>query len=143
MEGRSRCGLPIHASPVAPGPKGGDRMRRNTPEAVRSKPTRVWGWILRLLIVLGVVGALPGVFARLEAERESRTVEVIVDYSSAVAVAERVGLPVRDVLVVMRGAGANAVAVPEVSIADVVQAGDAAVFRWSDLALFPVDEMPE
>jgi hypothetical protein len=68
------------------------------------------------LIVLGLLAAGFALVQRMRAERSSRAVDVVVDYSEVVALAGRQGMLPMAVLMRLREAGATAVALPEESL---------------------------
>ncbi len=79
--------------------------------------------VLLLLVLAAVAAAIAIAVGRVRIEQGNRTVEIIVDADDARQVAVAAGMPLTDFLARLRDAGAGALAVREVTIGELAQAG--------------------
>ncbi|HEX2951262.1 MAG TPA: DUF5693 family protein, partial [Armatimonadota bacterium] len=86
------------------------------------------------LVIIGFLAALYGVARRVQAERSSRAVDVVIDYTEAQTLADTQGMPIDTVLAKLQQAGATAVALPEETIKTMAEEGQIALLPrdgWS------------
>lgn len=85
--------------------------------------------VLLALMALGLIAALIAMQPRLSAEHQNRTVALAVDYNRVQEISGLTGLPVADLLRLLKNAGATHAVIKEDSLSDLVKDGSIEIVR--------------